>query len=60
MTKSEAIAIFGSAAKVARALNISKAAVSEWGEEIPELRVYQIREILANREAEKAVGSAHA
>ena len=52
MKKSEAIAIFGSAANLARELKISKAAVSGWGERIPELRVYQIREILAKRQIE--------
>lgn len=44
MKKSEAIKKLGSAAAVARALNISQPSVSTWGEDIPELRAYQLRD----------------
>jgi len=50
MTKKEAIEAFGSAKALADALGITEAAVSQWGETIPELRVYQIRCILAERQ----------
>lgn len=49
----EAVAIFGSKAEVARNLGISRAAVTDWGDDVPPLRVYQIREILENRQKEK-------
>jgi len=50
MTKKEAVEAFGSAKALADALGITEAAVSQWGEIIPELRVYQIRCILAERQ----------
>jgi biotin operon repressor len=50
MTKQEAINEFGSAKDLALALGISEAAVSKWDDgAIPELRVYQIIEILTAR-----------
>lgn len=36
--------------KLAEALGITREAVYQWGETVPALRVYQIREILAERE----------
>ncbi|MGU5696729.1 Cro/CI family transcriptional regulator [Aeromonas allosaccharophila] len=42
MTTSNAVKYFGSKAAIARALGINKAAVSQWGETIPEGRAYQI------------------
>lgn len=45
MTKSEVIKHFGSAANVARALNLSRAAVSSWSNEIPLLRQMQIEKL---------------
>ncbi|WP_270809068.1 Cro/CI family transcriptional regulator [Aeromonas sp. QDB08] len=42
MTTSNAVRYFGSKAAIARALGINKAAVSQWGETIPEGRAYQI------------------
>ena len=53
MRKSEAIKLFGSQAKLAKALGISRASVSEWGPEIPELRAFQIQELLAKRKGRK-------
>lgn len=49
MRKDEAIALFGSASSLARSLGITRQAVSRWGEMVPPLRVYQIREIVAAR-----------
>lgn len=51
MTKKQAIEAFGSAKALADALGISEAAVSQWGEQVPELRVYQIKVILQERGA---------
>lgn len=45
MKKTDAIAHFGSATKLAKAINIAPAAVSQWGENIPMLRAYQIERI---------------
>lgn len=50
MTKQEAVSEFGSAKELAAALGISEAAVSQWDDAaIPELRVYQIVEIVTAR-----------
>lgn len=46
MKKSEAIRCAGGKAKLARLLNVSKGAVSQWGEEIPELRALQLEKLL--------------
>lgn len=45
MNKAEVIDFFGSAANVAKALGVSTAAVSQWGETVPELRAYQLQKI---------------
>ena len=45
MKKNTAINYFGSNRKVAQALNISDAAITAWGEQIPELRARQLEEI---------------
>lgn len=34
----------GSAADLARMLSITRSAVAQWGEEVPELRVYQLQQ----------------
>jgi DNA-binding transcriptional regulator YdaS (Cro superfamily) len=49
MDKKQAIEAFGSAKALADALGITESAVSQWGNEIPELRQYQIRAILMER-----------
>ncbi|MGK4422886.1 Cro/CI family transcriptional regulator [Yersinia enterocolitica] len=46
MKKSEAIKLAGGKAKLARMLRVTKAAVSQWGEQIPELRELQLDKIL--------------
>ncbi|EZH80398.1 Cro/CI family transcriptional regulator [Aeromonas hydrophila] len=53
MKKADAIKFFGSAAELARKLNISEAAVSQWGETIPQGRAYQI-EVLTGGELKAA------
>ncbi len=54
MTKQEAIELFGSASALADALGITDQAVSKWGDEVPELRVFQIRCVLKDRAAGEA------
>lgn len=50
MTKQEATDLFdGSIRKLAEALGITEQAVHQWGETVPPLRVYQIKE-LASRD----------
>ena len=45
MKKNEVLEFFGNASKAAKALGISIAAISQWGEEVPELRAFQIEKI---------------
>ena len=42
MTKQQAIEHFGSGAALARALHVTRGAVSNWGDEIPLGRQYEI------------------
>lgn len=52
MKTEEAVSLFdNSVAKLAAALGISVQAVYKWGEDVPPLRVYQIRDLLPVREA---------
>ena len=46
MKKTTVIKMFGSATKVGIALGITRMAVSNWGEDIPELRAYQVERLL--------------
>lgn len=45
MKTKQAAEFFGSKKKLAAALGISPSAVTMWGEEVPELRQYQIERI---------------
>ena len=49
MDKDEIVRLFGSASNLAKALGITRQAVSRWNGRIPDLRVYQIRDIMANK-----------
>jgi hypothetical protein len=51
MRTKEAIAAFGGVKEMADALGIWPQAIYAWGATVPELRQYQIREILRQREA---------
>ena len=53
MKTQEAINAFGGVKKLADALGTWPQAVYKWGEDVPELRAYQIRELIAQREAGK-------
>ncbi|MGP1572967.1 Cro/CI family transcriptional regulator [Aggregatibacter segnis] len=43
MLKKDAIKYFGTARKLAKTLRISSAAVSQWGEVIPEKNAYKLQ-----------------
>lgn len=45
MKTKSAIKLAGSAVNLALLLGISKAAVSQWGKDLPELRTYQLKEL---------------
>jgi transcriptional repressor of cell division inhibition gene dicB len=45
MKTEEAIRFFGTQAALARALGVSKQAVSRWGESVPDGRAYQLQVI---------------
>jgi len=49
MKTNEAIKTFGSIPEIAKALGISVQAVYRWGDTVPPLRAYQLREILSSR-----------
>lgn len=49
MKKAEAIELFGSASALAEAIGITVQAVTQWGEDVPELRAYQIKAVLSAR-----------
>ncbi|MFM5403498.1 Cro/CI family transcriptional regulator [Aeromonas veronii] len=49
MKKEDAISYFGSAAELARSLNISEPAVSRWGDTIPKGRAYQIEVLTSGK-----------
>ncbi|MCS6037351.1 Cro/CI family transcriptional regulator [Klebsiella pneumoniae subsp. pneumoniae] len=58
MKKSKAIELAGSKAKLARLLKVSKGAVSQWGDEIPELRALQLEKLL-KKSVSKQKGVTH-
>lgn len=49
MKKSDAIEHFGSASKLADAINVAPSAVSQWGETIPPLRAYQVERLTGGK-----------
>lgn len=53
MKKEEALRLFGSASNLARVLGITRQAVSRWADDVPLLRAYQIRDVLAARKDQK-------
>ncbi|WP_082353842.1 Cro/CI family transcriptional regulator [Marinagarivorans algicola] len=50
MTKASAIEHFGSVKALAKALKITTNAVSQWGDDVPKLREYQLKEVMNNNE----------
>lgn len=49
MKTQDAINQFGTVRKLAEALGLSVQAIYAWGENVPPLRAYELRDILANR-----------
>lgn len=45
MKTKDAISHFGNKLKLAEALSVTKSAISQWGEDVPELRAYQIERL---------------
>jgi DNA-binding transcriptional regulator YdaS (Cro superfamily) len=45
MKKEDAIAYFGSSSELAKKLGIAKQAISQWGEDVPQLRAFEIERI---------------
>jgi DNA-binding transcriptional regulator YdaS (Cro superfamily) len=45
MKKADVLQYFGTESKVAKALGIKQPSVNEWGENIPQLRAYQLERI---------------
>ena len=45
MKKSKAIDHFGSSTKLAKQLNISKQSISQWGDDVPPRRAFEIERI---------------
>lgn len=52
MKTKDAIEQFGSVLVMATALGITREAIYQWGENVPPLRAYQIRDLLAARQTE--------
>jgi hypothetical protein len=51
MKTSNAIELFGSVRALADALGITVHAIYQWGDEVPKLREYEIKEILESKAA---------
>jgi hypothetical protein len=51
MKTQEAVNHFGSIRKLAAALDVSVQAIYKWGEDVPPLRAYQLREMMKKGEA---------
>lgn len=54
MRTADVIAVFGSSKALAECLGVSKSAISQWGDLVPELREYQLRDKRPNIEREIA------
>lgn len=50
MTTLEAVQYFGSKRKLAEALKLSTQAIQAWGDTVPPLREYQLKDIMATIE----------
>lgn len=57
MKTQDAIDLAGSRSALARILGLTPSAITQWGDEIPKLRVYELRELrpewFNNRKAQK-------
>jgi DNA-binding transcriptional regulator YdaS (Cro superfamily) len=50
MKTQHAISFFGTAAELAKALGITPGAISQWGEDVPKLRAYEIADLMRDRQ----------
>lgn len=57
MKTADAIASFGTTLALAQALGITREAIYQWGDDVPPLREYQIREIAKRDKPEIAPGA---
>lgn len=55
MKTAELIRLFGGVTRTAEVFGVTKSAVSQWGDEVPPLRVYQLRERRPSIDDELAV-----
>lgn len=55
--KQKAIEYFGSQQAIASALGLHKSAVSQWGVDVPELRAFQLKAIMEERDSKKVQSS---
>ena len=55
MKKSTAIELLGGVTQLAEALCIKPQAVSQWGEDVPKLRSYEIKELLNKKKHNASV-----
>jgi DNA-binding transcriptional regulator YdaS (Cro superfamily) len=53
MNTKDAIEQFGSIKELAKALGITQPAIYQWGDKVPELRAYQIAEMISQRTTEQ-------
>ena len=49
MKTGDAVVYFGNKTKLANALGIGRSAVSQWGEDVPELRAFQIERLTGGK-----------
>ena len=49
MKTSEGVKFFGNKLAMAKALGLSRAAISQWGDNIPELRAFQIKVLMEKK-----------
>jgi hypothetical protein len=45
MEKQKAIKLAGSQSKLAEVLGVSQAAISQWGQDVPMMRIYQLKSL---------------
>jgi hypothetical protein len=45
MEKQKAIKLAGSQTKLAEVLGVSQAAISQWGQDVPMMRIYQLKSL---------------
>ena len=45
MEKQKAIKLAGSQSKLAAVLGVSQAAISQWGQDVPMMRIYQLKSL---------------